>query len=72
MQLNEDVNWTPRVVTNASWRNEEEIAKEMALGLCFEGRGQVCLDPIQEETCGYSQHSPGEYCPSQYSDKFLG
>lgn len=38
----------------------------------FEGRGPVFFDPVQEETCGCFQHSQGDYCPSQYSDKFLG
>lgn len=43
VKLNEDVKWNSRVVTNASWRNEEETAKEMTLDLCLKGEDQFAL-----------------------------
>ena len=43
MKLSKDVKWNSRVVTNASWRNEEETAKEMALDLCLKGEDQFAL-----------------------------
>lgn len=43
VKLNEDVKWNSRVVTNASWRNEEETAKEMTLELCLKGEDHFAL-----------------------------
>lgn len=43
MKLSEDVKWNSRVMTNASWQNEEETAKEMTLDLCLKGEDQFAL-----------------------------